>query len=217
MNPEQAEQEIEHWYKGPIKWVLAIFLILIILLWLIPNYAVKLDPYPKYIPTIEEVVPAEIKIENITNSIENRNDFLKFIDVNDPVIKQTADKIVTKACDSGKICHAKAIFYFVRNNFKYVSDPTAFEYLKTAKESLISKGGDCDDAVVLAANLLGAVGIRTRFVFILNHVYIQAYLPEALKKYKAEEEWVNLDLTCSYCEFGEIPLQNIDAERSYLG
>ncbi len=209
-------EELEPWYKGPIKIILGIFLVMLLVLWLMPNYAIKLDPSPKYIPTIEQVVPDEILLDNISNSIENRDDFLKFLNFNDPIIKQTADKIVTAACDSGKICHAKAIFYFVRHNFDYVSDPAAFEYVKTAKESLNSGGGDCDDASVLAANLLGAVGIRTRFVFIPGHVYLQADIPEALKKYKAEDDWINLDLTCSGCEFGEIPVQNIDKPKIYV-
>jgi len=217
MRQEEQVEEIEPWYKGPIKYIIAIFLVMIILLWLIPYYAVKLDPSPKYIPSIDEVVPDDISLDNINNSIETRADFLKFVIPNDPVIKQTADRIVTRACDSGKICHAKAIYYFVRDNFDYVSDPTTFEYIKTARESLVNGGGDCDDASVLAANLLGAVGVRTRFVFIPGHVYLQAYLPEALKRYKITEDWVNLDLTCSSCEFGEIPFYNIGKEKLYLG
>ncbi len=216
MIEKQPAEEPEPWYKGPIKWILAIFLALIIVLWYIPSYAVKIDPYPKYIPTIEEVIPSQISLDTINNSINTKEDFLRFLNFNDPVIKQTADRIVTKACKSNKVCHAKAIFYFVRDRFDYVSDPNAFEYVKTAKESLVNGGGDCDDASVLAANLLGAVGIRTRFVFIPGHVYIQAYLPEALKKYKTEEDWVNLDPTCKNCEFGEIPIENINKFKTYV-
>jgi transglutaminase-like putative cysteine protease len=109
------------------------------------------------------------------------------------------------------------LFYFVRDNFEYVSDPTAYEYVKTAKESLISGGGDCDDASVLLANLLDAIGIRSRFVFVPGHVYLQANMPDVLNKYKVEGDMVNLDATCSYCEFGEMSWKNADKEKSYLG
>jgi len=70
---------------------------------------------------------------------------------------------------------------------------------------------------VLLASLLDAIGVQTRLVFIPNHVYVQAYLPEALKKYKFEEDWVNLDATCFNCEFGQITYSVSQSEKKYLG
>jgi len=69
---------------------------------------------------------------------------------------------------------------------------------------------------VLLANLEMAIGIETRFVFIPDHVYVQIKLDEAMKKYKTDDGWINLDATCSYCEFGEIPYQNIESKKSYV-
>ena len=109
----------------------------------------------------------------------------------------------------------EAIFYFVRDRFDYVKDPVGHEYIKSARETLVAKGGDCDDLSVAAANLLEAIGVRTRFVFVTNHVYIQAYIPDALRKYK-EEDWVNLDATCRYCGFGEISYKSSDKVKRYL-
>ncbi len=208
---ENPEEEPEPWYKGPIRWILALFLILIILSWVIPEYAVKLDPNPERIPSISEVVPKDIVVENKTT-----NNYLELLEPNDPVIKRAADKIISLSeCSSSKICQAKAIFYFIRDSFDYVSDPLQFEYVKSAKESLVSHNGDCDDSAVLAANLLQAIGIRTRFVFVPNHVYIEAYLPESLKRYKSEQDWVALDLTCKKCDFGELPWQT-SSNKNYL-
>ena len=210
------EEEIqeEKWYKGPIKWILALFLILLLLLWLIPTYSVKLDPRPDYIPKLGEVVGMDIIVnETYSNSVS-----LELVNGRDPFVKRVADKIVVQSCGGkGKVCHAKAVFYFVRDNFEYVLDPTAFEYVKSAKQSLVSGGGDCDDASVLLASLLDSVGIRTKFVFIPGHVYVQAYLPESLRKYKVNKDWVNLDATCGNCEFGEVPYQNVDKNKRYLG
>jgi len=214
MEEKKIIEEIEPWYKGPIKWILAIFLILILILMIVPRYAVKLDPSPKRIPALGEVLPQKIDILN--NSISSRYDFLKLVKPNDPVIKQVADKVASIACDGQKICQAKAIFYFVRDNFDYVSDPNRYEYVKSARESLVSGGGDCDDASVLLANLMEAIGIRSRFVFIPGHVYIQIWLPKAMNRYKTEDDWITVDATCKTCDFGEIVIQNLGKEKSYL-
>ena len=210
---EEIEQE--KWYKGPIKYILAIFLIFLLILMIVPRYAVKLDPEPKKIPKLGEVLPLNINILN--NSINSREDFLKLVQPNDPIIKQVADKIATIACDGQKICQAKAVFYFVRDNFDYISDPNSYEYVKSARESLASGGGDCDDASVLLANLEEAIGIKTRFVFIPGHVYIQIWFPKALSRYKTEDDWITVDPTCKNCGFGEIIIQNLGKEKSYLG
>jgi len=207
------EEEKEHWLKGPLKLIIALFLILIILLWFIPVYAIKIDPSPSHIPKISEVVLMDIS----PNETYFRSISKDLVNGRDPIIKEVADRIAIDSCKSySKICHAKAIFYFVQNNFNYVPDPTAFEYIKTAKQSLRLPAGDCDDGSVLIASLLDAVGIKSRFVFIPRHVYIQAYLPEARKKYKAENDWVNLDVTCFNCEFGEIPYKNQESKKRYL-
>ena len=217
MNAEIHEvEEQEPWYKGPIKWILAFFVVGLVILWLIPYSAVRLDPEPQNIPKLNEIVPLTNEQVTINRTFVGMQDYPNLVLSNDPFIKQVADKIVTASCESSIICHAKALFYFVRDNFQYVSDPLAHDYVKTAKESLLSQGGDCDDASVLLANLEEAVGITTRFVFIPEHVYIQIYLPEAASKYKDKDGWINLDATCTYCKFGEIPFQNINKKKTII-
>lgn len=199
--------------RGPLIYVAGVFLALIIILMVIPYYSVRLDPEPVKIPTIDEVVRLTDINETPRDSIS-----LDMVDGADPLIKETADKIASISCESGKrVCQAKAMFYFVRDNFDYVSDPNSVEFVKTAKESLIVQGGDCEDASILLANLLDAIGIRTRFVFIPGHVFMQANMPEALNKYKDKENWVNLDPTCSHCEFGEIPWSTSGKDKRILG
>ena len=215
--PEIDEiEEQEPWWKGPIKYILGFFLLFIIILMVIPYTAVRLDPEPKNIPALHSLVLNVNKtiVGNIT--VVSKYEYNKLLQPNDPFVKQIADRIVTSSCEAKRICHAKALYYFVRDSFQYVSDPYVYEYVKTAPESLVSQGGDCDDAAVLLANLEQAVGIPTRFVFIPGHVYIQIYLPEALRRYKDKEGWINLDPTCSYCEFGEIPYTNIDKKKTIV-
>ncbi len=214
MEEDDLVPEKEPWYKGPMKYILAIGIIFILVLWLFPVYSVKLDPHPNVIPKLGEVLPDDI---NVTESHFNEIS-LVMVNGKDDVVKEVADKVSVRSCkESSKVCHAKALFYFVRDNFDYVSDPNKYEYVKSAKQSLVSGGGDCDDASVLLASLLDAVGIRSRFVFIPGHVYVQAYLPEALNRYKDKGDYVNLDAVCSSCEFGEISWKSFEKEKMILG
>ena len=202
INNEEIEEK-EPWYKGPIRVIIMLFLLLIIVMWVFSYYAVKIDPNPKRIPAIEEVFVQNFEINLSDKTALNREDYIKLIKPNDPVVKQTADRIVSISCEGSKVCQAKALFYFVRDNFQYVSDPNSFEYVKDARESLATKALDCEDSSILLSSLLESIGIKTRLAFIPGHVYVQAYLPGALKRYKTEDSWVNLDATCKNCEFGQ--------------
>lgn len=209
-------EEKEPWYRRPVRYIIMLFLLLITTMWVFSYYAVKIDPSPKRIPSIEEVFVQNFEINISSNrNIINKEDYRKLIKPHDPVVKQTADKIVSISCQGSKICHAKAIFYFVRDNFQYVSDPNAFEYVKDARESLVTRNGDCEDGSLLAINLLEAVGIKTRLVFIPRHVYVEIWLPEAVNRYKQKDGWISLDVTCKNCEFGEIPFYNTDKPKTY--
>jgi len=77
------------------------------------------------------------------------------------------------------------------------------------------KGDDCDGHAVLLANLLQAVGLNTRFVFVPNHVLLQVWLPDAAKRYKVSDDWIYLDPTCQSCSFGELPQQYVDSEKRF--
>ena len=48
-------EKTEPWYKGPIKWMISGFLLLLVLSWLIPAYGVKLDPRPTHFPEIDDI------------------------------------------------------------------------------------------------------------------------------------------------------------------
>jgi hypothetical protein len=50
-----------------------------------------------------------------------------------------------------------------------------------------------------------------------NHVYVEAYIPEAISSYKAysKQNWVALDATCKNCDFGSVPLSTTKAAKDY--
>ncbi len=204
--------------RGPWFAILSLFLILILLVTLVPVYYVKIDPRPRDVPSIDEVLPentSQLIIENVLYNISSKQDYLLIVDYEDNLIKQTATKIAVQSCDSGKVCQAKAIFEFVRDNIKYVSE--ADEYIETPAEVLITGGADCDGHSILTASLMQSIGIPTRFVFIPGHVFVQVYLEDAMEKYKADYHWINVDPTCSYCDFGEIPKDNSEYEFFVVG
>jgi transglutaminase-like putative cysteine protease len=196
---EHFEEEFDEMKKpSPFKWIIGVFLILMLVMWFIPYYQIQVDPPPERIPTIAEV-------SSITNFTEvESNDIVDYV-VIDREIKGVADRIATIACDSNqKKCQARAMFGFVSENLEYVSDPTSFEYIKTAKESLVNGGGDCDDASVLLVTLLESVGIDSRFVFVPEHVYVEAWI---------NNKWYPMDATCQGCNFGEIHWKYADDEK----
>tara|TARA_Y100000034_G_scaffold3294_1_gene3956 strand:- start:6222 stop:6863 length:642 start_codon:yes stop_codon:yes gene_type:complete len=190
------------WFT-PLKIILSLFLIFLMFVLIFPEYSVKLDPEPNMDFSVSDVVPNEIEIIDQAIQPESYSEFRSLVKPNDPVIKQTADKIASISCEGNKICNAKAMFYFVRDNFDYVNDPAEYEYVKSARESLVVKVGDCDDASVLLVNLLSAVGIETRMVFIPKHVFVQLRIDD----YK-QGKWLNLDPTCKNCKFNELPYQD---------
>src|SRR3989338_5907346 len=176
---EENIEEKEPWYKGPIKYIIMVFLLLLIVLWYFPTESIKLDPEPSRIPAIEEVLPQNFQLDNQTITIKNKNDFYSYIKPNDPFIKQIASKIAAISCNGNKICQAKAVYYFVRDNIEYVADPVLFEYVEDPKETLSTGSADCDGHAVLLATLEESIGINSELVFIPNHVLVSIYLPES--------------------------------------
>ncbi len=203
---------------GPVKIMLSFGLALMIILMVVPAYNLKVDPPPRHIPSFSDVVPAGLPIASPAPAILTRADYLARITPSDPVVKRVADKIASQSCPAGATtCQARAIFSFVQDEFSYVSDPVAYEYVKTPVESFANAAGDCDDASVLLASLLQAIGIQTRFVFIPGHVYVQAKIPDAPRRYKDGFGWIDLDPTCRDCEFGQVPYTTAHVQKEFVG
>lgn len=195
------KHDLEKARKGPFRIIIALVIALLLLLMVLPYYSVKLDPEPKNIPKPDEVIPDDLAVPDA--SFDRSPSAFSRAKKSNPQIKLVADKVATRSCDGNRICYAKALFYFVRDNLNYINDPPD-EYIKPPEETLTTMSGDCDDASVLLAAMLESIGIPTAYEHVPNHVYIQAYIPEIKRSYQ-EDGWVNLDPTCSNCEFGELP------------
>ena len=213
---EEEEKHLSFW-----RIILALFLIFIVIVLTIPLTKLRVDPEPKHI--------SYIQVNNLMNFKPN-NESVKIIDTSsvkqmfmpsDSRIKETANLITNLACKGQtrqlRVCQAKALFYFVRDNFDYVNDPKTSEYLASPLQTLFTKSGDCDDLTMLLASLEAAIGLNVRLVFVPGHVYLQIQLPEALPSYKQDNNWINLDPTCSNCNFGQVVYEVEKAKKEYMG
>jgi len=209
------EEEFED-TRGPIRWIGAIMLMLLLVVWLVPLETIPLNPEPSRRLDLGSAVSGlDLNSQRDEGLVNQDVDYVSRVDSRNQIVKTVADRVSSAGCGSEQICHAKALYYFVRDELNYVSDPSAFEYVKGPLESLQSTAGDCDDASVLLASLLGSVGIKSRFVFVPGHVYVEAYLPDAPNRLTQEDGWVVLDGTCSNCAFGELALVYADSRKSY--
>ena len=72
---EEEYIEEEPWHKGPIRIIIAVFLLLLVILMVVPYYAIKLDPEPKYVPEIEDVVNIQGFVARPDISINSKEDY----------------------------------------------------------------------------------------------------------------------------------------------
>jgi Transglutaminase-like superfamily len=204
--------------RNPFAYLIVLVLILIIIMMVVPYYGVKLDPAPKDIPSMSEAMPYHV--EELAQEMPGikagiRSDFNSLLFPAHQSVRNMAARIATSSCQQSDVCYAKAVFYFVRDNLKYVADPPD-DYLESPFDTLVSGGADCDGMAILLANLELAVGIPTRFAFIPGHSYVQVKIDDAPKKYKESDGWISLDPTCKHCEFGEVPYSTMNRNKEYL-
>lgn len=95
-------------------------------------------------------------------------------------------------------CEIEKIWDFVVLNMRYVYDPAEIDTFATARETLLAGGGDCDDATILFATLLGMIGFRALARVISTkddpQTWVHIYPLVALTK-DDPSRWVPLDMT----------------------
>ena len=118
------------------------------------------------------------------------------------------------------IQYAMGIFEALNQfGINYVIDPSSafadnvgtasIDFLQFPYQTLMFKGGDCDDLSILVCSLFEAVGIRTAFITVPGHIFMAfdsgMTVPEADEKLKSlgnyieldGEVWVPLEITLS--------------------
>jgi len=121
-----------------------------------------------------------------------------------------------------QICRQFSLLNYIKKNYKYVSDPSDFDYFAPPQESLQLMAGDCDDYSILMASVLKAIGANVRIIWAPRHVYPELYCGNkaTFEKYvsaiyalfeqeigtkqiyyridKNDDYWLNIDYTDAY-------------------
>ena len=149
-----------------------------------------------------------------------------FVSSKDPAAMWFAKYVVSAIRDDVRsgvpqnIQYAMAIFQALDEfGINYVKDPTsAFEdnvgtasidFLQFPYQTLMYRGGDCDDLSILVCSLFESIGIKTAFITIPGHIYMafdSGLTLEQAKDYfvsldeliiDGDEVWVPLEITLS--------------------
>lgn len=143
----------------------------------------------------------------------------------DPLVIQSAHSVVRNVPERDDRATMAALLTDVRLRLRYTHDPIDVELVKSpraALEECRAHGGkfvgDCDDACVLLAAMLGAVGLHSRFVVVptdrgrpgeWSHVYVSARTRDGA--------WVALDpIVRSFGLGDEVPSSDLSGPRRYF-
>jgi hypothetical protein len=74
-----------------------------------------------------------------------------------------------------QICRQFSLMKYIKDNYRYVSDPSHFDYFASPQESISLMAGDCDDYSILMASVMGAIGAKVRIIWAPRHVYPELY------------------------------------------
>ena len=121
-----------------------------------------------------------------------------------------------------QICRQFSLLKYIKENYKYVADPSSFDYFASPQESMALMAGDCDDYSILIASVMKAIGADVRIIWAPAHVYPELYCGDKanFEKYvnaiytfferetvnkhiyyridKNENYWINIDYTDLY-------------------
>ena len=132
--------------------------------------------------------------------------------IKDPSVNQTAIQVTWNTPQfSDEIAKAQAVWSFVANpqNFRFVADMVGKETLRSARQMLQQRAGDCDDFTILIASLLGTIGIRTRARTIASHSDNPQEFSHIYPEAFCDGQWIAMDVARPDAAFGRAP------ERTY--
>jgi len=98
-----------------------------------------------------------------------------------PIVRDYAVNLAKKYPGQYSVAQICAIWYHLKENWKYVNDPRSKEYLAPASETIkVGLAGDCDDFAILMASLIEAIGGSARVVIAQGksgaHAYCEVYM-----------------------------------------
>jgi hypothetical protein len=94
---------------------------------------------------------------------------------NSNINSQTQD-IISEYEGDYNIYQVLAIFDFMVDELTYISDPEGRDYWAYCWETLIRKGGDCEDFSILFSSMIGSLGGTTRIYLTQTHAFPALYI-----------------------------------------
>ena len=208
---ELPVEPIEPKKFSPFYKFVAAFSAAVLFILSIEGYFYLIHPEPKVKLTLADIqtfLPTNLK-EPFTS--HNSNELKQVVTESSDTIKQIANRIASDSCrKADPVCQSKALFYFVRDQINYVSDPTFHDKLENPLATLKTGGADCEDMAVLVAAMEKAIGNDARIVFIPGHAYAQVKIPD----YK--DQWLNMEATCKTCGFNQIPTDTLLGNKEFV-
>lgn len=156
------------------------------------EYSRELNPRISITYALEDslyTVPHSISRLNVLQDTAmnwgNRRQLASFVNPSDTMLRTFISSVLLQSYDAGTpiglnpaITKALQVYSFYRaNSIRYTPDPSAanrddtqIDYVQYPFQTLNSKGGDCEDLMVLLATSLEVVGVETGFIDIPGHV-----------------------------------------------
>lgn len=123
----------------------------------------------------------------------------------------------------GDFKQARKLYEYVRDEIKYIKDPSGFDFIQKPEITMKLNAGDCEDKAILLASLLMAISFEAALIFVdtdndgtVDHVYNAVYIenaPDYCKPFPTKilpdgkdiHHWIPLDSTLENLDFGVIP------------
>lgn len=138
------------------------------------EFTTDLKPMPELTNSVYQYDPAF-----------NFNRLNQLVEPYEPNVRSTAKELSLPYPDSYNIYQICAIFDYVREKIKYVSDPRGRDFWATANITLKIGAGDCDDKAILISSMIEAVGGTTRIYLTDTHAFAAVYLGNGTKAIEA--------------------------------
>lgn len=104
------------------------------------------------------------------------------VDFDDGEVQSIVAAITNRYPGDYNIYQVLAAFEFILNNLSYISDPEGRDEWLYPYETLVRRGGDCEDFSILFSSMIGAMGGTTRAYLTQTHAFSVLYIGNASEK-----------------------------------
>jgi hypothetical protein len=125
--------------------------------------------------------------------------------IKDQQVNRTAIAIAWPTQQFSETPKAQAIYNWMQQNLRFMPDMVGKETLRTPRETLTVRAGDCDDFTILAASILGSIGIRSRAVTVASHADDPQSFSHIYPEAFVDGNWVAMDIARPGAQFGLTP------------